>query len=388
MTSRYTDNKNLSELFLKPSLVPRRLDMELTERCNNNCIHCYINQNENDSALAQKELSTDEIKRIISKAADAGVMTIRFTGGEPLLRDDFKEIYLHTRRCGINVSLFTNATLINEEIVDLFRQYPAREKIEITLYGLSKEEYEEVSRNPGSFEAALKGINLLLDALIPFVIKGVFIHEISEDIKKLDTYARLIPFMDKKPRIAMNFDLRARRDNHKKNLRIESLRATPEETIQYLSQHRESYINDMKRFAAQFMTPASDFIFTCGCGHVGAVDAYGFLQPCLLMRAPESVYDIKHGTFEDAYKVFFKQLRELKATHPEYEKKCRNCFLNSLCERCPAKSWMEHGSLDSPVEYYCGIAHAQAEFLGLLNPGEKSWQVSDWQKRVEAFIQT
>ena len=91
--------------------------MELTERCNNNCIHCYINQEENNKELIEKELTTKELKDIITKAADIGVMTIRFTGGEPLLRNDFKEIYLFTKRLGIKVIIFTNATLIDQVLV-------------------------------------------------------------------------------------------------------------------------------------------------------------------------------------------------------------------------------------------------------------------------------
>ena len=60
----------------------------------------------------------------------------------------------------------------------------------------------------------------------------------------------------------------------------------------------------------------------------------------------------------------------------------RCCFLKGLCEQCPAKSWMEHGTLDTPVKYFCEIAHAQAEFLGLLEENEKAWEIKDWKKRM------
>ena len=58
------------------------------------------------------------------------------------------------------------------------------------------------------------------------------------------------------------------------------------------------------------------------------------------------------------------------------------CFLKGLCEQCPAKSWTENGTLDTPVEYLCSVAHAQARWMGWLKDGEKAWEVKDWKERV------
>ena len=56
-----------------------------------------------------------------------------------------------------------------------------------------------------------------------------------------------------------------------------------------------------------------------------------------------------------------------------------------MCEQCPAKSWMEYGTLDTPVEYHCRVAHARARDLGLLGENEQGWEVADWQGRVAGF---
>src|SRR5512137_1301434 len=74
------------------------LDIELTERCNNACIHCYINQPEHDAGARSREMNTAFIKEILQQSADLGCLTIRFTGGEPLLRNDFTELYFFARR--------------------------------------------------------------------------------------------------------------------------------------------------------------------------------------------------------------------------------------------------------------------------------------------------
>ena len=63
------------------------------------------------------------------------------SGGEPLLRPDFPEIYLALKRHGLLVSVFTNACLVTEEHVELFRRYPPRD-IEVSVYGATRETYE------------------------------------------------------------------------------------------------------------------------------------------------------------------------------------------------------------------------------------------------------
>jgi sulfatase maturation enzyme AslB (radical SAM superfamily) len=75
----------------------------------------------------------------------------------------------------------------------------------------------------------------------------------------------------------------------------------------------------------------------------------------------------------------------MNASNPNFLARCARCLLKGLCEQCPAKSWMEHGTLDTPVGYLCRVAQAQALDLGLLKEGERSWEVEDWRERVNAF---
>ena len=124
------------------------LDIELTERCNNNCIHCYINQPANDQEIKERELSTAEIQGILKEAVSLGCLTVRFTGGEPLLREDFEELYLAARRLGLKVMIFTNATLITPRLAGLLARIPPRETMEVSVYGMRKRSYEAVSRSP------------------------------------------------------------------------------------------------------------------------------------------------------------------------------------------------------------------------------------------------
>ncbi len=367
----------------KPPLLGE-LDIELTERCNNACIHCYINLPANDPAV-KRELSTDQVKQVLDEAASLGCLKVRFTGGEPLLRDDFRELYLHARKLGLVVVLFTNATRLTSELADLFARVPPRDKIEISLYGMKRESYEAISQAPGSFAPAWRGIHLLLERNVPFVVKSAWLPANRGEIEEFRRWAATITWMDQAPAYAINFDLRARRDDGG-NRRIRKLRVSPADMVQFLSRDHNGYFKSMREFCGRFAGVTGDTLFACGAGaRSGCVDAYGHLQPCMLVRHPATVYDLAGGSIRVALNEFFPQVRQMRATNPEYLRRCARCFLKGLCEQCPGKSWMEHGTLDTPVEYLCEIAHAQARYLGLLSQEEVAWEVADWRTRLQAF---
>ncbi len=359
------------------------LDIELTERCNNSCIHCYINLPAQDEEAKQRELTDDQWKNILRQTADLGALSIRFTGGEPLLRPDFPEIYLFARRLGLQVVLFTNARLITPELADLLTSVPPLKKVEISVYGMRSESYDAVACAPGAFVEFRRGVDLLQERQIPFVAKSVLLPPNRAEMDEFETWTATIPWMNNHPTYAVFLDLRARRDSPSKNRLITSLRLSPEEGVSLAARHEYTYCSGMAQFSSSFMGPPGDRLFSCGAGESGCVDSYGMYQMCMLLRHPDTVYDLHQGTLHDALTKFFPRLREMRATNPAYLARCARCFLKGLCEQCPGKSWEEHGTLDTPVEYLCQVAHAQARYLGLLTEGEQAWEIRDWRQRIE-----
>ena len=185
--------------WLKHKPLLGHLDIELTERCNNDCIHCCINLPMDNSAARQREMTTDEVKGILTEAATLGCLSVRFTGGEPLLRDDFEELYRFARRQGIKVLLFTNARLITPQLADLFARVPPGELVEVTVYGMKPESYEAVSRAPGSYAEFRRGVGLLLDRRVPFVVKGALLPPNRCEMDEFEAWAATIPAMDRPP---------------------------------------------------------------------------------------------------------------------------------------------------------------------------------------------
>jgi len=164
------------------------------------------------------------------------------------------------------------------------------------------------------------------------------------------------------------------------------MRLSPEESLAFLTKNKNRYIHDMKNFCANYLRPQGNILFNCGAGEKPCVDAYGILQMCMLLRHPDCVYDLKSGSIRVGLTEAFPKIRKMRAANPEYLRRCARCFLKGMCEQCPAKSWSEYGTLDTPVEYLCQVAHIQARFLGLLKEGEHAWDIDEWEDRIETLL--
>lgn len=363
------------------------LDIELTERCNNACAHCYINRPQNDEFARKAELSAAEIREVLREAALLGCLSVRFTGGEPLIRDDLEEIYLAARRLGLKVTISTNATRITPRLADLFARVPPLLPMEITLYGSTRESYEAVSGRRGSFDAAVRGVTALQERRLPFVITGIVLSSDDREIEAFDSWVRTNFLPEHKPARVLALNLRARHDDDGKNERIRALRPSPDRQYRVLSRDEAAFRRDMVRLFSRFAGIQGDRIFACEAGTGSAcLDSYGRLQACLLLRHPDTTYDLKKGNLKDALKVFFPSLRERRAKNSDYLARCARCFLSDLCDQCPARSWMESGTLDTPIEHYCRTSHRIARGLGLLGDAENAWDILDREKRIEEFV--
>ena len=231
MSESFVSSVDLHDLSLWKKRKARRglisFDLEITARCNNNCRHCYINLQAGDRVAKENELSLEEIKEITDEAVSLGALWCLITGGEPLLREDFFDIYLYLKIKGLLVSVFTNATLVTEEHVGLFKRYPPRD-IEVSVYGVSKEAYEKVTRRSGSFDAFHQGLNLLFESGLKVRLKAMMLRS------NVHEHPEIARFCREKTRDYFRFDpfLHLRYDGDPtRNMEIKSERLSPEEIV-------------------------------------------------------------------------------------------------------------------------------------------------------------
>jgi len=328
--------------------IPINGSYELTFRCNLHCAHCYCNLPLNDREAIEKELTTEEVFNIFDQIAEAGCLWLLITGGEPLLRRDFLEIYTYAKKKGFLITLFTNGTLITPEIADYLAEWRPF-SVEITLYGATKETYESVTGIPGSFKRCKRGIDLLLELKIPLGLKTMMMTLNHDELFQMREYAEELG-------VKFRFDpvLNPRLDGSKNPC---SFRLSPEEVVE-LDLGDAIRVKEWREFCEKFAGPfQSDNLFTCGAGvSTFHMDPYGQLSACEMARFQE--YDLRCGSFEEGW---HQSVPEFLALKPMGDYKCGQCDLISLCDQCPGWAWLENGSPEAPVEYLCQIAHLRAE---------------------------
>lgn len=341
-------------------------DLEVTGRCNNNCRHCYINLGAEDKLAKEKELSLDKIKDIARQAVSLGAVWCLITGGEPLLRKDFFDIYLSLKKQGLLVSVFTNATLINKKHVEFFKRYPPRD-IEVTVYGVTEKVYETVTRTPGSFKAFMKGLELLLENNISVRFKAMAVNSNVDSLEEIKRFckSRTKDYFRFDPFLHLRFDGDQKRNEEIKterllSSRIADIERSDQERFQSLTKNCDRLIN----YDRHSYETKCTHIFYCGSGNKSFTVGYdGFFRLCSSLNHPDCVYDLKKGSVLDAWENFVPKVRSMRSNKKEFLERCKICPLVNLCLWCPAHAHLETGQLDTPVDYFCEIAHTREKLI-------------------------
>jgi len=366
MSGPFISSSSLQEFSLWKRMelkrIPLLFELEITARCNLNCRHCYINLPAADRLAESKELSLDEIREIVDEAVSLGALWCLVTGGEPLLRDDFLEIYRYLRRKGLLVTVFTNATLVTTEHISLFKKFPPRD-IEVSVYGVSAGTYERITRRPGSFAAFQRGLNLLLESGLNVRLKAMIMrsnvheqHEIAQFCRqRTRDFYRFDPFLH------LRYDR-----NPVRNREILSERLTPQEivSLEQSDQERFQALKEKchKSVKIERSSRAGGKLFLCGAGKASySISCDGMFRLCSSLWHPYCGYNLREGDLTYAWRHFVPRVRAMRPEREEYLRSCSRCDLIDLCMWCPAYAYLETGQLDAPVEYFCEVAHARAQ---------------------------
>ena len=344
--------------------VPAEFTLEVTARCNNDCRHCYINLPAGDQPAQQKELSLAEITAIAGQAVELGALWCLVTGGEPLLRLDFAEVYLALKRKGLLVSVFTNACLINAEHVRLFKQYSPR-SIEVTVYGITQETYERVTRRPGSFAAFRRGLQLLLDNGIKVRLKAMALRSNVHELPAIAAFCRQYApdYFRFDPLLNLRYDQDAVRNEE---IRQERLSAAEIVAIEQADEERaESLVRSCDGLIVpEFAESQSDHFFHCGAGTDGFSVSYdGLFRLCADLWHPACTYDLRRGSLAEAWNELVPVVRDMRSTNPVFLENCRRCPIVNLCLWCPARAYLETEKMDGFSQYFCDVAHARAQAI-------------------------
>ena len=266
-----------------PERFPYSCQWEITCRCNLHCAMCYTDCFNHPDAI-HRELTTAEILRIMDELAKAGTLELCLTGGEPLARPDFFQLYEHAIRCGFLVTVFSNGTLITEAHANRFAALPPH-RIEISLHGITRETFELVTQGRGSYDRCLHAIGLLLERQVPLVLKTTALTLNQQEILDIKRYVESLGTVQYK----LGEEMRQELDGGGGPFQY----ALSKQDLADLNQRDPDLWRDACRRDSVEPPP-------CRSGmHSFHIDAYGQLQLCSGNRRQS--YDLRTGSFQAGF---------------------------------------------------------------------------------------
>jgi MoaA/NifB/PqqE/SkfB family radical SAM enzyme len=328
---------------------------DLTYRCNFHCRHCYAGHLTGRSSSQAGELSAAQIEDLLCQAADAGCLTLVLSGGEPLLRDDFLDIYLAAKRLGMIVTVFTNGSLIGERHLRVFEEYPPHE-IEVSVYGTTDATYERVTGITGSFTRVRRVVDQLLERGVAVGLKTMILRDNEGEVASIDALARDlgVPFrLDPlvTPRLDGDLDPLEQRVDPERAVEIEM----------QVDAYKRSMAKSYREWLAEPVdeTVPANRLYLCGAGQASFhVDPQGVMHPCILSPIG---YDALAMRFAGAWQAV---TRAVDAATWDDVSICAGCADILLCGYCPGLFALEKGSPSQPPRYVCRLGENRRRAVG------------------------
>jgi radical SAM protein with 4Fe4S-binding SPASM domain len=310
--------------------------VELTQKCNLNCVHCYLS-----GRKPKHELTTDELKQVMNQLARSGCLYLVFTGGEVFLRKDIITLCEYAKSKHFDLRLFSNGTLIDEQTIRALSKI-GLSSIELSLYG-NRSVHDKITRRKGSFHETINAISLLSKHKIPVTIKSPLMKFNYRD------YGWIINF-------AARFGL-----SYKFDPVITPANNGDKKVLQYRLSDKQlmSLFKDKRIFKKQRVlsrpNDKSDSMFCSAGRNFVSISCDGTVYPCLQLQTPLGIIPKKRLHFTNNLSKIWANvsMRSIKQTDLV---KCNNCKNMVFCRRCPGLAFLEDGDLCGPSTVACKLA--------------------------------
>jgi len=321
--------------------VPLSVQLDVTYRCNERCIHCYLDHDDHG------EMTTSEICDLLHQLAEAGVFFLTLSGGEVFMRRDFFKIVEYARSLMFCVKIKTNAFMIREDearrLGDLMVQ-----DVQVSIYSHRPEVHDAITLLPGSLKRSVAGIRLLREYGVKVVVANVLMMQNLSDhagVKALADELGAAYTID--PTITPMMD--GDRDVLRLGLGVSQLNSV----------FRDSdLVGDVDEFCAPPPPVADDVLreLPCSAGHTACyISPYGDLYPCVQFPLPSG--NVRRQKFIDIWH-HSEQLNEVRSITLSDLPVCSGCGHVGTCTRCPGLAYME-GNMRGPSSQDCEKSFAR-----------------------------
>ena len=321
--------------------------IDVTNRCNLSCLHCV-----NDSGECYPdELTTDEIFSLIDTLSRMGVHIMTFSGGEPLMHPDFFEIVKYARKAPMTVYVFTNGTLITEDITKTLKKAGVS-RFYVSVDSITEHIHDTFRGQKGALRKTLASIQLMKEAHIQ-VKPCVSVNQMNKnDITPVLQYF-------KEQRIT-DFQLTPVRFSGRG---VHNISLTPEEyyiilveQFTYLKEEFPEGMVTLYRREKEKCGIASDSI---------AIKADGTILPCPGCISDMGVGNIRQVTLEELWDTD-RTLELIRKMRVEDDKECNRCQYHSYCGGCMAGAFILEREFRWCDPYVCALLRAHNDVVGLV----------------------
>jgi radical SAM protein with 4Fe4S-binding SPASM domain len=346
---------------------PLSVHFDLTYRCNERCVHCYLDHEDHG------ELTTAECLAVMKELASAGTLFLTFSGGEIFLRPDLYEILAEARRLHFDLSLKTNALLVTEERAARLREYGVR-RVQISVYSDIPEVHDAITKVPGSLQRTLAAIPLLLEQGLQVKLACPLMRENLLAYRGVMALAEklgvpyvldltITPMMDGNEaplahRIPVSSLLPVMQDP--------TLHACKPQPTAEATRARQEFPAAIGSAVSSGIENAAYEDLPCSAGHNSCyISPYGDVFPCV--QLPQAAGNLRRERFSDIW-YHAPQLERLRGIRESQLPVCSRCEIRSYCERCPGLALMEGGDLLGAYERACELAEQKAQLAGVVTP--------------------
>jgi len=319
--------------------IPLTGILELTHRCNESCIHCYVVQ---PGKSAPPELSTEAWMNILGQLAKAGTMEITFSGGEVFLRRDLFDLLREARRLDFSIKISTNATLIGDTEADQLAELKPWE-IGVSLYGGDADTHDSITTRVGSFDDTVAGVHRLTQRGVRVKIRSVLMKENTGQEEQLAALAQSLgASFNQDPLLTPKSD--GSLDNLIHRLSTDELRRALVPELK-----RFSGGVDEQRWEELRQTKLRDNLCKAGVNFF-SINPYGIVLPCVQFQLPAG--DLTKEPFKSIWNhsdIFNRLRNTCNADIPG----CNTCYLLPICFRCPGEALLTDGDAFLPSTYAC-----------------------------------
>ncbi|MFH1007103.1 MAG: radical SAM protein [Candidatus Latescibacterota bacterium] len=317
--------------------IPVSAHLELTHTCNLRCVHCYVTQQKK-----KKELTGVAFRRILHQLAEEGTLYLGMTGGEILGRKDFFELATYARKKGFALRLFTNATLIDREVAGRIADLNPL-TVEVSLYGVTPEVHESVTRVPGSYARTLWGIRCMAALGRNLVIKSCIMSQNVSEIRQLKNFAAELGVG-----FRSNPMLSPGSEGSKAPLQF---RITDRELTEYFQEYDREWASKV---------PAQNEPVCNAARGVVAINPHGEVFPCV--QIPVKSGDLRQQSFHEIWHNS-PELRRFRSLTLSKLTDCSTCKDISYCNPCPGLALVEEGDVLRSASESCRQARVRKSVL-------------------------